>query len=91
MNASRTPRGKVGTPQEKKTKQSKIIKEESTKVNVLGNDWRSYMPVCREVANEMCVNGKLDILQGGKTIDPIQGYKGPIRLRLPLTSPLFEK
>ena len=48
------------------------------------------MPLCREVANEMCLKGTLDILQRGTTVDPVKGYKGPIRLRLPLNSPLFD-
>ena len=87
-------------------KQSKIVKVEeegedvkrtkiasltvAAKTNLLGNDWRAYMPLCREVANQMSIDGKLDILQRGNTVDPVKGYKGPIRLRLPLNSPLFE-
>ena len=62
----------------------------TAKTNLLGNDWRAYMPLCREVANQMSRKGKLDILQRGNTVDPVKGYKGPIRLRLPLNSPLFE-
>ena len=39
------------------------------------------MELTREVAKELVKEGKLDIMQKGKVVDP-NSFKGPIRLRL---------
>ena len=44
--------------------------------------WREQMPLVREVANELCQDGQIEICQKGIAVDPAIA-KGPIRLRLP--------
>jgi hypothetical protein len=46
-----------------------------------GEDWRALMEPTREAARRLVTAGKLDILQGGRVVDPSTA-KGPIRLRL---------
>ncbi len=50
----------------------------------LGSDesqWRSLMEPARRAARRLVHQGKIDILQGGKIVDPSK-FKGPIRLIL---------
>ena len=46
-----------------------------------GDDWRALMGPVREAARRLVAAGRLDILQGGRVVDPSTA-KGPIRLRL---------
>jgi hypothetical protein len=46
-----------------------------------GEDWRALMEPTREAARRLVAAGRLDILQGGRVVDPSTA-KGPIRLRL---------
>jgi len=46
-----------------------------------GEQWRGLMEPVREAARRLVAAGKLDILQGGRVVDPSTA-KGPIRLRL---------
>ena len=45
-------------------------------------DWREQMQSVRDVAEDMVEQGKLEICQRGKIVNPVN-FKGPIRLRLP--------
>lgn len=47
-------------------------------------NWRVEMPRVRETAVRMAHAGELELCQGGKVVDPA-GFRGPIRLRLPVT------
>lgn len=44
-------------------------------------DWQARMPAVREAAFRLEAQGKIAVLQGGKTVDPSRA-RGPIRLRL---------
>ncbi|RKG91917.1 DUF3253 domain-containing protein, partial [Corallococcus terminator] len=44
-------------------------------------DWRSRMEPVREAARRLVARGVLDIVQGGRVVDP-STVRGPIRLRL---------
>jgi hypothetical protein len=46
-----------------------------------GEDWRALMEPVREAARRLVAAGKVDILQGGRVVDPSTA-KGPLRLRL---------
>lgn len=48
---------------------------------VEGGDWRSHMEPVREAARRLVARGVLDIVQGGRVVDPSTA-RGPIRLRL---------
>lgn len=45
------------------------------------DDWRRYMDLTRLIAQELAEEGKVHLMQRGKTIDPNK-LKGPIRIRL---------
>ncbi|RKH65694.1 DUF2256 and DUF3253 domain-containing protein [Corallococcus llansteffanensis] len=45
------------------------------------DDWRSRMEPVREAARRLVARGVLDIVQGGRVVDPSTA-RGPIRLRL---------
>ncbi|RKH10425.1 DUF2256 and DUF3253 domain-containing protein [Corallococcus sp. CA053C] len=45
------------------------------------DDWRSQMEPVREAARRLVARGVLDIVQGGRVVDPSTA-RGPIRLRL---------
>lgn len=44
-------------------------------------DWESLMEPARAAARRLAAQGRLDITQGGRVVDP-SSAKGPIRLRL---------
>ncbi|WP_244238927.1 DUF3253 domain-containing protein [Corallococcus carmarthensis] len=44
-------------------------------------DWRALMEPVREAARRLVARGVLDIVQGGRVVDPSTA-RGPIRLRL---------
>ncbi|GMU01197.1 hypothetical protein KH5H1_53170 [Corallococcus caeni] len=46
-----------------------------------GEDWRACMEPVREAARRLVARGALDIVQGGRVVDPSTA-RGPIRLRL---------
>ncbi|MET0402161.1 MAG: DUF3253 domain-containing protein, partial [Cystobacter sp.] len=46
-----------------------------------GEDWRERMEPVREAARRLVARGEVEILQGGRVVDPSTA-KGPIRLRL---------
>jgi hypothetical protein len=45
-----------------------------------GEDWRKLMEPTRQAARRLVAKGRLEILQGGRRVDPSHA-KGPIRLR----------
>ncbi len=45
-----------------------------------GEDWRELMEPARRAARRLVANGRIDILQSGRIVDPSTA-KGPIRLR----------
>ena len=47
-----------------------------------GEDWRGRMEPVREAARRLVARGEVDIVQGGRVVDPSTA-KGPIRLRRP--------
>lgn len=47
-----------------------------------GAPWRVLMQPVRDAATRLRRRGELEILQGGRLVDPL-GVRGPIRLRLP--------
>jgi len=49
---------------------------------VADDDWRPLMEPTRRAARRMVARGELEIVQGGRTVDPSTA-RGPIRLRLP--------
>jgi hypothetical protein len=42
--------------------------------------WQGIMELARDAARRMCVRGDIEILQGGRLVDPSTA-RGPIRLR----------
>lgn len=46
-----------------------------------GEDWRACMEPVREAARRLVARGVLDIVQGGRVVEPSTA-RGPIRLRL---------
>ena len=46
-----------------------------------GDDWRPLMEPARSAARRLVAQGRIDITQGGRVVDPSTA-KGPIRLRL---------
>ena len=46
-----------------------------------GEDWRERMEPVREAARRLVARGEVEILQGGRVVDPSTA-RGPIRLRL---------
>lgn len=46
-----------------------------------GEDWRPLMEPARRAARRLVARGELEIVQGGRVVDPSTA-KGPIRLRL---------
>jgi hypothetical protein len=49
---------------------------------VAPEDWRTLMEPARRAARRMVAAGELEILQGGRVVDPTTA-RGPIRLRRP--------
>lgn len=47
-----------------------------------GEDWRDLMEPARAAARRLVANGRIEITQGGRVVDPSTA-KGPIRLRRP--------
>ena len=47
-----------------------------------GEDWRDLMEPARAAARRLVANGRVEITQGGRVVDPSTA-KGPIRLRRP--------
>ena len=45
--------------------------------------WRALLEPARRAARRLVHQGKISIMQGGKTVDP-SNFKGPIRLKLKL-------
>lgn len=71
-----------------KARQAKasICPSEAARKLVGGTDdsqWRHLMEPARRAARRLVHQGKIDILQGGKIVDPSK-FKGPIRLKLKL-------
>lgn len=52
--------------------------------HVAPEDWRPLMEPVRRAARRLVAQGKLEICQGGRAVDPSTA-KGPIRLRRPMT------
>jgi len=50
--------------------------------HVGGEEWRPLMEPTRRAARRLVARGELEILQGGRVVDPSTA-KGPIRLRQP--------
>jgi hypothetical protein len=48
--------------------------------HVRPSDWRPLMERCRRAARRLVAQGRLQILQGGRVVDPSDA-RGPIRLR----------
>ena len=48
---------------------------------VAPDDWRPLMDPARDAAARVAARGRLEVLQGGREVDP-EGARGPIRLRL---------
>ncbi|MBL9076554.1 MAG: DUF3253 domain-containing protein [Planctomycetes bacterium] len=48
---------------------------------VVPDDWRSWLERTRAAARRLCAAGVLDVVQGGRIVDP-SAARGPIRLRL---------
>ena len=46
-----------------------------------GEDWRERMEPVREAARRLVARGEVEIVQGGRVVDPSTA-RGPIRLRL---------
>lgn len=46
-----------------------------------GDDWRSLMPLVREVGAELLAEGLIDVTQKGAAVHPLTA-KGPIRFRI---------
>jgi len=47
--------------------------------------WRGWMDSTREAARKLAASGRIEICQRGRTVEPINEWRGPIRLRLPRT------
>lgn len=58
-----------------------ICPSEAARVLASDNDWRELMDNIRTAARELHHQGKLQIEQKGKSVDPDQ-FSGPVRLRL---------
>jgi Protein of unknown function (DUF3253) len=50
-------------------------------------DWRALMPRVRAVASTLAQAGLLEIAQRGQKVSPQGPWRGPIRVRLPLSNP----
>jgi hypothetical protein len=48
---------------------------------VAPDDWRPLMEPARDAAARLAASGRLEVLQGGREVDP-ENARGPIRLRL---------
>jgi hypothetical protein len=57
-----------------------ICPSEAARV-VAPDDWRPLMDPARDAAARLAAKGRLEVLQGGRKVDP-EGARGPIRLRL---------
>lgn len=57
-----------------------ICPSEAARV-VGGDDWRPLMEPARRAARRLVARGELEIVQGGRAVDPSTA-RGPIRLRL---------
>ena len=44
------------------------------------DDWRPLMEPARRAARRLAAQGLLDVVQGGRAVDP-EAFRGPIRLR----------
>ncbi|WKN45386.1 DUF3253 domain-containing protein [Tunicatimonas pelagia] len=47
---------------------------------ILDNDWRTLMPIVRDIADQLAADGQIIITQKGKRIDSAKEAIGPIRL-----------
>jgi hypothetical protein len=47
-----------------------------------GTGWRELVPTVREVARQLAREGRVEVTQGGKRLDPDATWKGPVRIRL---------
>ncbi|MHC1558439.1 DUF3253 domain-containing protein [Actinomycetospora sp. C-140] len=47
--------------------------------------WRDLMPDARRVAGDLVADGRIEMTQGGETVDPATA-RGPVRLRYPDTA-----
>jgi|TARA_B110000091_G_scaffold24265_1_gene22887 hypothetical protein len=50
--------------------------------------WRSLMEPTRAAARELAVEGFIEVLSKGIVVDPLQPFRGPIRLRLVVSVPV---
>jgi hypothetical protein len=48
--------------------------------SVGGDDWRALMEPARRAARRLVADGAVEIVQGGRTVDPSTA-RGPIRIR----------
>jgi hypothetical protein len=47
-----------------------------------GTGWRDLVPIVREVARRLAAEGRVEVTQGGRRLDPAAQWKGPVRIRL---------
>ncbi|MEK9938796.1 MAG: DUF2256 and DUF3253 domain-containing protein [Ilumatobacter sp.] len=52
----------------------------SEAARVVSDDWRPLMDRARSAARRLVVSGEVEVLQGGRVVDPSTA-KGPIRIR----------
>lgn len=45
-----------------------------------GENWREAMPTAREVAFRLAGRGEVEVVSGGRPVDP-ESYSGPLRIR----------
>lgn len=64
----------------KQDRASSICPSEAAKA-VGGEGWRDLMEHARRAARRLAHEGRVEITQAGKPVDP-SGFRGPIRLRL---------
>jgi len=63
-----------------RTRDASICPSEAAR-QVGGESWQSLMEPARMAARRLVAQGKVQIIQGGKVVDPSRA-KGPIRIRL---------
>ncbi|MBK1827946.1 DUF2256 and DUF3253 domain-containing protein [Haloferula rosea] len=66
---------------ESRATSSTICPSEAARVLFPGDDWRSQMERTRRAARRLVSEGRLEIMQRGRAVDPSTA-KGPIRLKL---------
>ncbi|MEM6731180.1 MAG: DUF3253 domain-containing protein, partial [Myxococcota bacterium] len=59
-----------------------ICPSEAVRAVFTDDEWRAHMEDGRRAARRLVAEGRLEITQGGKVVDPSTA-KGPIRLRRP--------